>query len=162
MINYVKGDATEPIGSGTKIIVHVCNDIGKWGAGFVLALSNKWSEPEAQYKSIKPERRKLGMIQYVNVESDTIVVNMIGQHTCSPNLFGVPPVRYEAIGVCLRKVAEFAGAIADGGREVSIHMPEIGCGLAGGKWSIMEKVIENAVGDIPVTCYEFVPPSLRA
>ncbi len=42
-INYVKGDATAPIGIGNKIIVHICNDIGRWGKGFVMALSKKWS-----------------------------------------------------------------------------------------------------------------------
>ena len=41
-INYVIGDATQPIGDGAKIIVHVCNDIGGWGRGFVLALTKKW------------------------------------------------------------------------------------------------------------------------
>lgn len=40
-IHYVTGDATEPIGEGEKIIAHICNDQGGWGAGFVLALSKK-------------------------------------------------------------------------------------------------------------------------
>jgi hypothetical protein len=34
-INFIVGDATTPIGDGLKIIVHVCNDIGGWGRGFV-------------------------------------------------------------------------------------------------------------------------------
>ena len=38
-INYLKGDATQPHSQGTKIIVHVCNDLGGWGKGFVLAIS---------------------------------------------------------------------------------------------------------------------------
>ena len=29
-INYVKGDATTPIGTGDKIICHITNDIGAW------------------------------------------------------------------------------------------------------------------------------------
>ena len=27
-IIYLKGDATEPIGEGHKVITHVCNDVG--------------------------------------------------------------------------------------------------------------------------------------
>lgn len=50
-INYIKGDATNPVGDEPKIIVHVCNDIGGWGKGFVMALSNKWKEPETQYRN---------------------------------------------------------------------------------------------------------------
>ena len=49
-IDYVKGDATSPVGSGTKIICHVCNDVGGWGRGFVVALSRRWSAPEARYR----------------------------------------------------------------------------------------------------------------
>jgi len=50
-IQYVKGDATTPQGDGHKIIVHVCNDLGKWGKGFVLAISKRWKEPEATYRA---------------------------------------------------------------------------------------------------------------
>lgn len=40
-INYIKGDATQPIKDGNKIIVHICNDIGGWGKEFVTAISYK-------------------------------------------------------------------------------------------------------------------------
>lgn len=43
--NYLTGDATAPGGTGTRIIAHVCNDIGHWGKGFVLAISKRWPEP---------------------------------------------------------------------------------------------------------------------
>lgn len=38
-IHYLKGDATNPVGPGPKIIAHICNDIAAWGKGFVLAVS---------------------------------------------------------------------------------------------------------------------------
>jgi len=44
-IAYVMGDATAPKADGPKIIVHVCNDVGAWGRGFVVALSRRWPEP---------------------------------------------------------------------------------------------------------------------
>lgn len=50
-INYIIGDATQPVYSGPAILVHVCNDLGKWGAGFVLAVSRRWPEPEAAYRA---------------------------------------------------------------------------------------------------------------
>ena len=151
-INYVKGDATAPVGDGIKLIVHVCNDIGGWGAGFVMALSNKWKTPEQQYRGIPGKKLKLGFVQYVPVEKDILVVNMVGQHTCKSNENGVPPVRYEAIGTCLKKVTKTFNSIT---QPVSIHMPRIGCGLAGGTWNIMEQVILDATDDIPVTVYDF-------
>ena len=36
-IKYVKGDATEPIGEGNKLIVHICNNVGKWGKRVCLS-----------------------------------------------------------------------------------------------------------------------------
>jgi hypothetical protein len=29
-----------------KLICHICNDLGGWGKGFVLALSRRWEGPE--------------------------------------------------------------------------------------------------------------------
>jgi hypothetical protein len=105
-INYVIGDATAPQGDGLKIIVHVCNDIGAWGAGFVLALTNKWSEPERMYRnwSFSDKGYHLGAIQYVSVESDIIVCNLIGQHGIGNDRKGNPPIRYGAIRTGLRKL----------------------------------------------------------
>ena len=50
-ITYQIGDATQPIGDHPKIIVHVCNDAGGWGKGFVLAVSRRWREPERRYRA---------------------------------------------------------------------------------------------------------------
>ena len=44
-IRYVVGDARSPDSAGNKVIVHVCNDIGGWGKGFVIALSKRWPKP---------------------------------------------------------------------------------------------------------------------
>ncbi len=49
-IQYLKGDATNPTGDNNKVIVHICNDLGKWGKGFVLAISKRWSKPEQVYR----------------------------------------------------------------------------------------------------------------
>jgi hypothetical protein len=51
-IDYRTGDATDPVGEGARIICHVCNDIGGWGRGFVVALSKRWPEPEAQWNAL--------------------------------------------------------------------------------------------------------------
>ena len=152
-INYLKGDATAPVGEGNKIIVHVCNDIGGWGRGFVLALSKRWSQPENEYKKWYKSNEDflLGEVIFVQVEAHIWVANMIGQRDIKPDKEGNPPVRYEAIGKALSKVAVFAKEA-----NASVHMPRIGCGLAGGTWDKMEPVIiqELAKKEIPVTVYD--------
>src|ERR1700722_6016752 len=49
-VRLLKGDATSPQARGVKIIAHICNDLGNWGKGFVLAISARWPEPEKAYQ----------------------------------------------------------------------------------------------------------------
>ena len=49
-IIYTVGDATKPEGAGSKIIAHVCNDMGAWGRGFVLAISKLSPAPERGFR----------------------------------------------------------------------------------------------------------------
>ncbi|MBL1100312.1 macro domain-containing protein [Streptomyces coffeae] len=153
-IVYVRGDATSPRGKGQKIIAHVCNDLGGWGKGFVLAVSRRWPEPEAAYRRWHRERAGndfgLGAVQLVRVSPYLTVANMIGQRGMRPGSKGVP-VRYEAIGTALATVA--ARTAEEG---ASVHMPRIGCGLAGGRWSRVEPLIARHVvaRGVPVTVYD--------
>lgn len=150
MIHTLIGDATAPDAPGTRIIVHICNDIGRWGKGFVLALSRRWPEPETSYRAwhASDTPQELGMVQPVRVAPDTIVINMIAQQGIRARN-GVPPIRYAALETCLAKVALYAADFP----EVSIHMPRIGCGLAGGEWAEVQRIIERALGDLPVFVY---------
>lgn len=153
-ITYVVGDATDPIGDGSKIIAHICNDIGGWGAGFVLALSARWSQPESLYYVWFGDRASndfdLGAVQLVQVEIDLWVANLIGQRDVVAGPDG-PPVRYDAIEQALDRLAATALAM-----EASVHMPRIGCGLAGGDWTIVEATIQRTLADagVSVTVYD--------
>ena len=126
---YVQGDATAPIGEGHKVIVHICNDLGKWGKGFVLAISKRWKQPEIEYKApfSGATPPALGDVQFVKVTSDITVANIIGQHGLARKSPSSPPIRYNAVRQSLEKVAAFAIR-----NRASVHMPRIGCGLAGG------------------------------
>lgn len=154
-ITYVRGDATAPFGKGVKLIAHVCNDLGGWGKGFVVAVSRRWPEPEAAYRRWHRERAKndfgLGAVQLVQVAPYTWVANMIGQHGMRTGSQGVP-VRYEAIDTALAALADKAVEL-----DASVHMPRIGCGLAGGKWSRVEPLISERLvaRGIAVTVYDF-------
>lgn len=153
-IAYVRGDATTPSVKGAKVIAHVCNDIGGWGKGFVVALSRRWPEPEEAYRAWHRERASndfgLGALQLVQVEPYVWVANMIGQRGIRTGSKGVP-VRYEAIDAALARLADEALAL-----EASVHMPRIGCGLAGGKWSRVEPLISERLvkRGVAVTVYD--------
>ena len=157
-ISYLEADATQPIAPGPKILVHVCNDIGAWGRGFVLGLSQRYPEPEHRYKAwasgLEETPFKLGEVQFVPVLPDLTVANLIGQHDIARKgkAQAAPPVRYEAIGEGLGRVRAEAQR-----QQASVHMPRIGTGLAGGDWAIIERVIDEELvaHGLNVTVYDF-------
>lgn len=153
-IKYTKGDATAPIGDGNKIIVHVCNDVGGWGRGFVLAISKRWKSPENEYRAwaASGENFSLGEVQFVQAEPSIWVANMIGQRDVKKDKNGAPPVRYPAIKDGLEKVGIYAKQI-----RATVHMPRIGCGLAGGTWDQIEPLINDALTSkgIKTVVYDF-------
>ena len=76
---------------------------------------------------------------------------MIGQRGIKTGSNGVP-IRYEAVEEALEKLAIEAQKL-----EASVHMPRIGCGLAGGKWSKIEPLIEKTLikNEIKTIVYDF-------
>lgn len=164
MITYRKGDATSPVGDGPKYIIHVCNSVGGWGAGFVLALSKKWPEPEAAYRDWYRSKKhpmwgdfKLGNIQIVKVANELSVINMIAQEGYGKNNRNLhktseadskPPIRYDALEDCLSKVAGYAREYG-----VSVHGPRFGSGLSGGNWGSIELIVNRTLAEVPVTIY---------
>jgi O-acetyl-ADP-ribose deacetylase (regulator of RNase III) len=156
MISYVQGDATRPNVVGTKIIAHVCNDIGAWERGFVLSLSQTYPGAERAYRSWYQQNDeygmlpfKLGEVQLIKVSDDTYVANMIAQH----GIFArnnVPPIRYDALERCLQTLRLSAGVLG-----TTVHMPRIGCGLAGGRWSEVAKLLDKHFSGVEVYVYDF-------
>jgi O-acetyl-ADP-ribose deacetylase (regulator of RNase III) len=175
-IKFTKGDATNPNEKGTKIIVHICNDVGGWGKGFVMAISKRWKQPETEYRNWyknneleqtdtvqfeRLERRdkysnekkfELGNVQFVKVMDDIWVANMVAQRNIRPDKDGIPPIRYSFVSECLERVRVFAKR-----KKASVHMPRIGCGLAGGEWTEIEEIVnENLIAhEIETTVYDF-------
>lgn len=62
-----------------------------------------------------------------------------------------PPIRYQAIEAGLAKVSTMAQEL-----KASVHMPRIGCGLAGGKWELIEPIVERELVQlgVDVTVYD--------
>lgn len=142
-IIFVVGDATLPQSANNTIIAHSCNDLGVFGAGFVVPLGNRYPTVREKYLQWAQDRKtednkpfELGEVQFVKVENTLWVANIIGQK--GVGFKRGPAVQYEAIYDGFNKVAKFAkNALAE------VVMPRIGCGLGGGDWVIVEKLIEQ-------------------
>lgn len=127
----------------------------------MVALSRRWPHVEQEYRKWfwgVPLNRtvsfsgpfELGAVQVVAAEPGRYVANLIGQHDIRWQN-GIPPIRYSAITKGLKYVRNFCQVYP-----CTIHMPRMGAGLAGGDWSVIEKMIQEELCDwgIPVTVYD--------
>jgi len=173
-IHYIEGDATCPRYADLyklNVIVHCCNDQGGWGSGFVVALSKKWKTPEQNYRSIPKDQLILGdvSLSVVSTAPPIVVANLIGQHGVG-NDGPIPPIRYEALRKGFRTLVHkfdehgFVGASGGPmvGSLVSIHMPRIGSGLAGGDWALIEPLIESTFIKADIDTYVYSLPGQSA
>lgn len=159
-ITYVVGDATDPAGEGPRVIGHVANDCGAWGAGFSGAISRRWRAPERLYRRWHYETAVmryastttfgLGRTRFDMVDHDLWVASMVAQHGIRSH-DNPKPIRYEALAECLAELRRFARD-----EDAAVHMPRIGCGLAGGTWDRVEPLIVEHLCErgVPVTVYD--------
>jgi hypothetical protein len=151
MIQYHVGDCLTPMEEdGDRLILHVCNNKGAWGAGFVMAVSARWPKPEKLYRASFQNGSTLflGDIQIVQVEPDVYVVNMVAQD-------GFPPqggISYTSLLWCMEELG-FRLASYD---NPSLHLPRIGCGIGGGMWPPIENILKDIQkeADIPIHVYD--------
>jgi O-acetyl-ADP-ribose deacetylase (regulator of RNase III) len=155
-INYITGDLlsdNELNKYEGKLILHVCNNKGGWGSGFVVSLSNKWKEPEKEYRKLK--EYKLGFSQFIFINSNTIVINMIAQNGYgNSKKTGIVYLQYDALEKCLNQIGKFTTEIIKTDKP-SILMPRIGCGLAGGSWIEVEKIIEKTLCSLDLNIFVY-------
>lgn len=160
-INFVKGDATQPRGSGSKIIVHIVNDrAATWGGGFARVVRNTWPAVQQDFVDWTQAHRyafRLGACHLSPVSESLVVASLVCQHGYGPS--PRPRIRYNALESCLLEVSNVAAE-----RGASVHMPRIGCGQAGGRWEVVVELIEQSLTrhGIPVTVYDLPnagPPS---
>jgi O-acetyl-ADP-ribose deacetylase (regulator of RNase III) len=154
-IHYIKGDATYPDAChGPKIIAHIVNDEGKWGKGFALALGKTF--PPARIDYLKWHRDGphfgLGKVKFSAPKDGPWIAHMVAQHSVQivSRPLASPPIRYEALRLCLSIVCS---AAKNCGR--TVHMPRIGSGLAGGKWELIEPIINQTLCEKVVTVYVY-------
>jgi O-acetyl-ADP-ribose deacetylase (regulator of RNase III) len=82
------------------------------------------------------------------VEPGLSVLNMVAQHGLAFSR-GLPPIRYDALALCLRHADSFAKRAG-----ASLHMPRIGCGLGGGSWKIVGGLVERLT-TVDVVVYDW-------
>lgn len=144
MINYVKGDLFD---TGCDIIAHGCNCRGGYGSGVAYTMAMKYPKARELYlEKYDEEGWRLGDVQFVTVVGGKIIANCATQKDFLPR--GIRHANYSAIESVMKELKEYAQS-----RGLSVAIPKIGAGLAGGDWDVIEKIIETVFSDYDITVY---------
>jgi O-acetyl-ADP-ribose deacetylase (regulator of RNase III) len=137
--------------SGNDIIAHGCNDVGAWGAGFTAALDDVAPHVGREFRDSGP--LPLGSVTFSGLSNGPLVANLVTQHGLRSPQYPVP-FRYHALSVSLRKLQNALSAATS--VHWTVHMPRIGCGLAGASWEQVEPfVVEHLVdAGVSVVVYD--------
>ncbi len=147
-LTYLIGDATQPIirENEYSVIVHCCNTLGAWGAGFVIPLAKRYPNARSSYFNyIHQGNVKLGDVDEVKVTDNIYVANLMGQKFLGKGPNGEIPCDYNAIE---KGFLNIIGSWFNRNEYYSIHLPRIGCGLAGGDWKVIEDIIKRTFIDM--------------
>jgi O-acetyl-ADP-ribose deacetylase (regulator of RNase III) len=132
------------------IIIHQCNCFKNWGRGIVIPMKAHYPKAyQADIKTNYADKDKLGTYTFwtgtsIHKDKQITVINAYGQFGCGMDR---QRTTYEALKKAFKKANEEFP-------EGTIGMPKIGCGLGGGDWNIVLKIIEEAFPDRQVTIYE--------
>lgn len=145
MIIYKTGDLFV---TDCDIIAHGVNCKGVMGSGVALTVKTKYPKAYHYYLDKHEEDGwKLGDVQFVKLNSGhSYIANCATQDAYLPR--GVCHVNYDALRDCMRKVKDFAKL-----HNLTVAIPKIGAGLAGGDWKIIEEEINIVFDDYDIICY---------
>lgn len=143
MISYVKGDLFD---GNVQLIAHGCNCKGGFGSGVAAIMAMKHPKARMGYMDKhNGEGWKLGDVQFVSSNSQ-IIANCATQDHFFPR--DRVHADYNAIKVCMQKVKEYAKL-----RNLSVGLPKIGAGLAGGNWAVIEQILNDVFQDYDCTVF---------
>jgi len=148
MIKYVKGNLLDAFDNGdVKIIAHGCNCVGGFGSGIAGQIAERYPLVKVRYKELYGTgEAKLGFFQTNHIEGKGWVINCGTQREYSP--IGQKHADYDSI----RKVMHLLLSFSKNFGSVPA-IPKIGCGLAGGDWPTVEKIINSIFTDSEILVY---------
>ena len=152
-IEHLFGDATEPRGTGPRVIAHIVNDATpRWGGrGFAREVRRRWSTVQDDFEEWVSQDRSnltLGKVHQTQINHELSIVHMVAQHGYGPSTSS--RLRYFALDTALDRLADIALA-----KHASVHMPRIGTGEARGSWELIQELIDERLvrRGIPVSVY---------
>lgn len=144
-MKYIDGDLIQLAKEGKfDVIGHGCNCFHSMGAGIAKAIKQSWPEAlMADHCTRYGDVNKLGTFSQLDTfeTGDLTILNLYTQFKYTSIQVDVD---YDAVRKCMKTVKKkYSGK--------RIGLPLIGCGLAGGDWNIVSKIIEEELSNEDVT-----------
>ena len=144
MVKYIKGDL---FSTDADIIAHGCNCRGGFGSGVAKIVATKYPKARHYYlDKFDEDGWNLGEVQFVPQWNGKIIANCATQDKYGYS--GELNADYDAIRLAMSKVKDYAKD-----KNLTIAIPKIGAGLAGGDWNTIEAILNEVFGDYDVTVY---------
>lgn len=158
MITYKQGNLLD---TTDMFIAHGVNCQGVMGAGVALALRKAYPLVFEYYdKFIKSwvrfgadKKRLLGYAQPIKVIGNKTIFNCFTQETYGRSK-KIVYVDYDAVEECFCQILTYWEIYHVPMEDRKLSMPKIGCGLANGDWSTIEKLIKLHLDLADVTVWE--------
>jgi len=133
MIEIVKGNILK---AKEDVICHQVNCQGVMGGGLAYQIKNKYPNVFAEYKNFcKSELCLLGSCHLVECPDGKMIANLFGQDNFGSGL----QTQYEHLFSSFMNLKNKIQC-----RHLSLAIPyKIGCGLGGGDWDLVLKIIGN-------------------
>lgn len=150
LLEFVRGDATQPRAVPAIVVQVVNNKALTWGGkGFAVAVRRKWPSVHDDFRDWARRGLRMGDVRLAPAGGRVLVASMVAQSGYGPSRH--PRIRYAALRKALGTVTQTA-LDADS----TLHMPRIGTGEAGGAWPIVEELIRDEcnVRGVSVTVYD--------
>ncbi len=146
MLDYKNGNLMEFV---EDAFGHGCNCFKRMGSGVALAVKNTYPEmTDADTNSECTPKQRLGTIMAVSLKNGKIGYNIYSQFNYGSDKIQVDYLALEKALILCKENMKIRSL-------KSLALPKIGCGLAGGDWNIVEKIIEKVFEktDIKITIY---------
>jgi hypothetical protein len=141
LIQYIQGRAELPVNTDLNtLILHVCNNARRWGAGFTNSIDQIFPEVGREFVS---KQRELGTINLFILEEFPLAYgNMVAMDGVR-SINNPHPLKMDHLRTCLEKA--YGWSVKN---DYVIQMPMIGSGLANGKWDEISELIEEVIPDL--------------
>lgn len=149
MIKIIEGNIVD---SQAKVVCQQVNCQGEMNSGVAKAIRDKYPHIYESYKEFCEKRNEenlplMGMVHFNTIDNKQVYINMFAQDKHGYD--GEQYTNYDALQQCFEKVKVVL-------KDRSVAFPyKVGCGLGGGDWNVVLKMIETVFADYNVELWKY-------